>query len=189
MGATEYLNKTEAAAYLGCTPKTLYRYRAAGKLESIERINASNRKEIAYPLTQLEAIKGKNGTVAHNPSVDSPFSEPEAKSMEFQGQQSMEVQRQRPIKLSSIVQAEPFSPAILATIDKLTAYFDAARKTGPTLPIDRKLTLTIREAAEYAGVSQRFLKDLVRASAIIAIKDGRRTRISRGALEAYFSVL
>ena len=196
--STEYLNKTEAAAYLDCTPKTLDRYRAAGKLESIERVNASNRKEIAYPLAQLEQLKEKNG-ITHNPTVEPAGRSGVFDCMPVSYTGAMEAKPNGRVKpepsLSTVVSANRAQAfELLRTIvDSVAVQIADHELSKPrpaaAIPLDRKLALTIKEAAEYAGVSQVFIRDAIRNGRVVSIKDGRRVRIQRWGLEKYIHAL
>jgi excisionase family DNA binding protein len=55
---------------------------------------------------------------------------------------------------------------------------------APMVPIDRRVFLTIAEAAEFTGLPASFLRRLIADSTLKAFRTGRAWRIPRAELEA-----
>lgn len=80
-----------------------------------------------------------------------------------------------------------FVPASAPVLDRLLVLLEALTPNEhPRVPIERKLLLTLPEAAAYSGLSEVKLNEAVRAGKLHARKNlGKGYRIKRSDIEAY----
>jgi excisionase family DNA binding protein len=89
--------------------------------------------------------------------------------------------RQRP-GLQTITVYDP------AELDRLQAQIKTANAeptAPPSVPLDKKSWLTLREAAALSGLSTAFLKRSIDAGDLPALRDGRRWKINRFLLQCW----
>jgi excisionase family DNA binding protein len=67
--------------------------------------------------------------------------------------------------------------------------FIQSKLPGSPVPIERRLFLTIAEAAEFGGLPMAFLRQLIASGKLKALKTGAGWRISRVALEGLSGTL
>ncbi len=146
---SKWLTTAETCVALGMSPRTLQRLTAAGKgPECRERPRWGKKAEPVYnpkDVAELRAASAARPPVALPPEVDLPETSTE---------------------LSIPGQMPPQMALALELVERVSK---AMRPdAGKTL----KPWLTIKEAAEYTGLSQAYLRRLISEGKLSAVKDG-----------------
>lgn len=162
----EWITKAHAAAILDCDERTIERRARAGRI-------ASRAKPGRPTLYRAEDVEGlRLGTP---PEVRTGILEP-LPSVNGNGHGAIAALRPPP---------PTFEDAVVALLQRVDRVFATGATgpthtpTGPTLPT---LFLTVSEASAVSGLSQAYLRRLIREGLLIAIRD-RGWKIRRRDLE------
>jgi len=81
-------------------------------------------------------------------------------------------------------------PASASVIERLLVLLEGLTPNDPKVAVEKKLLLTLAEAAVYSGLSEQKLNEAIRAGELKARKDlGRGHRIKREDVESYIESL
>jgi excisionase family DNA binding protein len=192
------MNKTEAAEFLGVSPRAVERYVSAGKLAGrYER--GKTGQVLAFDETELQRFKDElNAPVARGTVADaSPGARPDSeRQAATQGTTTLTTARSatapdnpdskalarldRPLPVDSV--------ALVRAVYALATMADKPRQ-APTVPVENKLLLKLDEAAALTGLSRATLRQAIDAKQLKAKQIGRAWRIKRADLEKYVSGL
>jgi excisionase family DNA binding protein len=152
----DWLTKAEAAQALQCAEKTIERLAAKGEIHQAFRPVPGRRPVAVFHPKDIEKLKPKNVAV--------PF-----------------VLSQSEAGPNGAAETQALVPVGKAPADLLAALASALGK--PTaLSVDKKLFLTIREAAEYSGLPKSYLRKLLKEGSLPSLRAGGY-RIKRSDLE------
>lgn len=159
------MNKKQAAEFLGLSVKSLERYTAQKRI-TVSYIKGSHGKEADYNQEELERLKIE---IATNSLPDV------APAME-----------QLP---TSLVTTKPTSPTILSEDGniKLISLLETIVKhqVKASVSTGEKLTLSLLEAAQLAGLSRGYLRKAIETGELKAAKRGKGWNIKRSDLEMW----
>jgi excisionase family DNA binding protein len=156
------VNKKEAAEYLSVSERAIERYTAKGKLN------------VTYE-------KGRTGTIAIYDEAElnklkAEMENPSALARSNSHDTGDKLARVTPSGLSL---AQAIGQAIGEHLPKQNGY----------VPVESKLTLTLKEAASLSGLSRSFLVGAIHNKKLKAAKRGRGWNIKRGDLDVYVKAL
>lgn len=106
----------------------------------------------------------------------------------------VEVEKQR-AEVPVMVQSQLHKPQALLPVavdaqQAVQSLVDALKEmVVSSLPLPNKLTLTLKEASQLSGLTQKKLQEALEAGTLTIIRDGRRKRISRKQLEEWVETL
>ena len=91
---------------------------------------------------------------------------------------------------TSVALARVTEPAVVATRALETAFLAFLQsKTAAQVPVERRIFLTIAEAAEFSGLPAVFLRRLIASGKLKALRTGAGWRVSRAGLEGLSETL
>ncbi len=157
------MNKTEAAQFLGVSPRTLQRLSQQGKI-GVAYKNSKTGAEADYDEEELRRYLEQQSSIIYKPATQAP-----------QTSQAL-----------ATIQPE----ALALRDERLITALEALQPTKkPTVPVESKLTLSILEAAALAGLSRAHLLKAIKAKKLKAQKLGRGWRCKREDLNNYVQKL
>lgn len=158
----QWLSLSETAAALGKSPKTIEAMVTKNQIKSTTVPRTGRKPERVYEAADVDRLaKEAEARAARSPAV-----------------------RKEPAPKETILALAPKAQSSLEKIlERLTAPPPLA------VPVDRKLWLSLKEAAAYSGLSQSHLAELREQGKLDVIERGSgrgvRRRISRKSLEAF----
>ena len=166
------LTKTEAANVLGLSERAVARHAAAGRLGHPEyHPLPGGGSRVYYSAESVEQLKA---SLAAGTGSD----------VAIEG-----TQRGRALRTVHAPGPIPDQWAVVLA-EAIASAIGKARETEiARVPLDRKLTLTIAEAADLSGLPKAHIKRAVRGKKLRAVKVGGQWRIERGRLRAYVRAL
>jgi excisionase family DNA binding protein len=167
-----FVNKQEAAAYLGVSVRALQRYSAQGKL-SVTYTRGSRGQVAQFDEAELKNLKERleQPTYPQRPMLAPPSYD------------KRDLQAVIPVTDSQLVTA--------SIGDRLIAAIEALKPDGhqPIIGLENKLTLKLSEAATISGLSRSYLVAAIHSKKLKAAKRGRGWNIKRTDLDSYIKKL
>jgi excisionase family DNA binding protein len=161
------MNKKEAAAYLGCSERTIERHVKAGILSCTYEKGETS--DIAvFQQSDLDKIKFKTKVVT-------PAYEQIAEPRQTATLDENEL---------TIYHDEPVGVVEVGDISKLSAMVELLL-VGQQLKASDKLVLTVDECHQLTGFPREMLKEAIASGQLPAKKIGRSWRVKRSCLNAY----
>lgn len=154
------MNKKQAAEYLSVSERAIERYTAKGKLH------------VTYE-------KGKTGTIAIYDEAELKTLKSEMKNPPAPQRSTDSSDKLMRVTQSGLALAQAIGQAIGEQLPKPNGH----------VPIESKLTLTLKEAASLSGLSRSFLVGAIHNKKLKAAKRGRGWNIKRADLDSYVSKL
>ncbi len=163
------MNKKEAAEYLGVSTRAIERYTQKGKL-GVKYSGGKTRPLAIYDKEELE-------TTIHKPVIESAPTTPTNLAA-------------RDVGLSGLVEKiiTPLSSQ-LASLTEAIQSLKTLPHTQPTVPIENKLLLTLREVQALTGLSRETLREAIQFNQLKAKIVGKAWRVKRSDLEDYIENL
>jgi excisionase family DNA binding protein len=165
------MNKEEAAEFLGVKPRTIERYTQLNKLTPTYQ--KGKRGQVAvYDQAQLEKLKAElsQPIYPHRPVVEDGSSDSQALA-----------------PTNTVTDFARFVEAVGASIGSQLIQAQSIHRSIADLAA--KLTLTLNEASQLAGLSRNFLLEAIHDKKLKAAKRGRGWNIKRVDLDAYVAKL
>ncbi len=169
---SEFMNKQQAAEFLGVSVRALERYVQQGRI-GVKYEKGKTRSTANFDQAELEEFRAELNQSTIKPAIES---------------------RQTPTE----PQPESDKPALytgeiaefgdINVIDKLSSIIEgllARGETQPSVPIADKLLLTVPEAQALTGLSKDVLRDAINQGSLKAKMIGRSWRIKRSDLEVF----
>jgi excisionase family DNA binding protein len=177
------LTEQQACKLLQVTPETLKVYVANRRL-CATRIRTMRGLVVSYDETEVEALKRELQENEEYFREQFEQSKSSSKSVEAEPvdveTDSADAKRTN----SSVPASAPVIERLLLLLEGLTP------SDHPKVAIEKKLLLTLAEAAAYSGLSEGKLNEAIRAGKLTARKDlGRGHRIKRSDIERYIESL
>jgi excisionase family DNA binding protein len=177
------LNEQQACKLLQVTAATLNLYVAKGRL-NVTRTRTIRGRVVSYSRAEVEALRRElqeeeeyinkryGRAKSSSKTVEAELIDVEGDSIRAQGTAS-------------------FVPASAPVIERLILLLERLTPGDhPAVAIEKKLLLTLGEAAAYSGLSEVKLNEAVRAGKLNARKDlGKGYRIKRSDIERYINSL
>ena len=172
----EKMNKKEAAEYLGVSTRAIERYTQKGKL-GVKYSGGKTRPLAVYDKEELDRLKEELETTIHKPVIESAPTTPTNLAV-------------RDVGLSGLVEKiiTPLSSQ-LASLTEAIHSFKTLPPTPPTVPIENKLLLTLREVQALTGLSRETLREAIQFNQLKAKIVGKAWRVKRSDLEDYIENL
>jgi excisionase family DNA binding protein len=170
------MNKQEAADYLGVSTRAIERYTQKGKL-SVRYEGGKTRPVAVYDLEELDKLKEELKTTTYKPAI-AP-SDPTPTELAT-----------TPVGLSGLV--EKFIETLSGQLQQLTEAIQSFKTLSthqPTVGIENKLLLTLREVQALTGLSRETLREAIASDQLKAQIVGKAWRIKRKDLEEYIENL
>jgi len=175
------MNKTEAAEYLGVSPRAVERYVSAGKLPaSYER--GKTGKVLAIDETDLAAFKAELESPETRPTTPDKTRQIPAKRQEPTGATTTALAR-----LDD--GAESYSATALQLWQALSQLAPDNARQVATVPVESKLLLTLDEARALTGLSRDALRAAIEAKKLKGKIIGRGFKVKRADLDTYIDKL
>ena len=170
------MNKKEAAEYLGVSTRAIERYTQKGKL-GVKYSGGKTRPIAIYDQEELDRLKEELETTIHKPVIESAPTTPTNLTV-------------RDVGLSGLVEKiiTPLSSQ-LASLTEAIQSFKTLPPTRPTVPIENKLLLTLREVQALTGLSRETLREAIQFNQLKAKIVGKAWRVKRSDLEDYIENL
>ena len=169
------MNKQEAADYLGVSTRAIERYTQKGKL-SVSYEGGKTRPIAVYDEQELSQLKEELGTTVHKPAVV------DANSLTTTSLDNS------PVGLSELIfQLKQITEMISSFKENLLLEGDPQKITA-TVPIDKKLVLTLKEAQALTGFSRERLRKAIKEGQLKGKIVGNGWKIKRSDLDAYIEV-
>lgn len=171
-GSPIMLTKQQAAEFLGVTVRTLERYTKEGKIGGRYE-KGKTRSVLVYDESELEAFKLLVETTTYKPAVD--HTPTNTDNSDLAVSRLGENQLQLPL---------------LQGLSELIEVIKSNQSSNPlTVPIDRKLTLSLSEASLLSGLSRSRLRIAIKDGQLIGQIIGKGFRVKRADLEDYINRL
>ena len=170
------LSKPEAAKYLGISTRALERYTQQGKI-GVKYVKGTRGKQARYQQSDLERLKEELDTTVHKPTVEVTSPTPTTPLIKDVG-------------LTTLLE-KIFTPlsSQLAALTEAVQNLKTPSTTKPTVAIENKLLLTLREVQALTGLSREVLREAIEQKQLKAKIIGKAWRITRGDLEDYIENL
>lgn len=159
----ESMTKKEAAAFLGVSERAVNRYITRGRLSVTYRKKEGGSQEAVFDPDEVAVLKTQIDTPKPPPSKSEALTAPDSGKM-VKGDKGVNLQ------------------AFLSAVAEATT-------TPRAVPIEAKLTLTLRDASKLSGLSRGYLLEAIKGKKLKAAKRGRGWNIKRADLEAWVSKL
>ena len=158
------MNKKQAAEYLSVSERAIERYTAKGKLT------------VRYD-------KGKTGTVAI-------YDDAQVKQLKAEmDNPPVPARSNGHDKGDKLMRVTPSGLSLVQAIGAAIGEHIGAKSNGHSVPVESKLTLTLKEAATLSGLSRSWLVGAIHANKLKAAKRGRGWNIKRKDLDLYINKL
>lgn len=158
---SDWLTKQQVSDALSVSEKTIERYVKAKKLRTRTRREKGQRPVLVYdPAMVQQLIQERNDANADADIIDIPL----------------------PLPAPVDSKDKPLGPSLPPQLAMLVAAIETSRTA--TVAIDKKLFLTPHEAALFSGLPESYLRRLISAGKLKAMKTGSGWRIPRAAIEA-----
>jgi excisionase family DNA binding protein len=164
------VNKTEAAAYLGKSPRTLNTYLASGRL-TVRYIKGKTSDQADFDEADLQRLKAELDTLL----TPTPLEVAESVATMTEAKTETALARLR-------------QPSVNLAASDLNLLMEELLKSRG-VPLESKLTLSLPEASQLSGISLRFIRDAIKQGELPSIHIGRSHRIVTRELEAWVSKL
>ena len=165
------MNKQEAADYLGVSTRAIERYTQKGKL-SVKYEGGKTRPIAVYDEEELSQLKEELNSTSYKPAIvestpatTTPSDTPSAGLSELISQLK---------EMTEVISSFKFLPQE-----------SSAQKTPPTVPIDKKLVLTLREVQALTGFSREGLRKAIKEGQLKGKIIGQGWKIKRSDLDDY----
>ena len=171
-----FMNKQQAAEFLGVSVRALERYVQQGRI-SVKYEKGKTRSTANFDSSELEAFRAE---------LNQPTIKPAIESRQTPTEQQPELDK--PV----LYAGEIAEFGDIGVIDKLSSIIEgllARGETQPSVPIADKLLLTVSEAQALTGLSKDVLRDAIQEGSLKAKVIGRSWRIKRRDLEQYVASL
>ncbi len=180
------MNKTEAAEFLGVSPRAVERYASSNRLASYY-VRGKTGKVLAFDVDELERFKAELDTpqVRDTPEPDDARQKAIQAVIDPTSTQPTSSALSRRGGSSSGLNAEVMST--LQALAQLAS--DNARQAAPTVPTEAKLLLTLDEARALTGLSRSTLRAAIEASQLKGKLVGRGFKVKRTDLDLYIDKL
>ena len=185
-----FMNKKEAANFLGVSVRALERYVQQGRI-SVRYEKGKTRPTANFDPVELETFKAELNQPSYKPAVNSRQntlnSEPRQIATDIQPE----------VDKALVYPGDPRSTTVgeigeISVVDKLAGIIEgllAKTETQPGVPIADKLLLTLPEAQALTGLSKGFLRDAINSGELKAKIIGRSWRVKRSDLNDYIKSL
>jgi excisionase family DNA binding protein len=177
------LTEQQACKLLQVTPATLNLYVANRRL-SVNRTRTIRGLMVSYDETELKALRRE--LQEDEEYVRKRFGQAKSSSKTVEAELvDVEVDATDAKGTNSSV------PASVPVIERLLLLLESLTPSDhPKVAIEKKLLLTLAEAAVYSGLSEVKLNEAIRAGKLTARKDlGRGYRVKRSDIESYIKSL
>jgi len=167
------MTKQEAAGYLGVSVRTLENYVAKGRLV-LAYLPGKTRSVADFKQADLDRLKASLALAEHRPAVEPPESRALARR-------------------ESHTMSQPPSAGAgeVSGLEAFARFVEAAKAAPDRPPLDRRLALTVKEAAAYSGYGESAIRAAVSAGKLKTSKLGPRGSlvVKRADLEAWVKKL
>ncbi|GFE72114.1 helix-turn-helix domain-containing protein [Chroococcus sp. FPU101] len=170
------MNKQEAADYLGVSTRAIERYTQKGKL-SVKYEGGKTRPVAVYDSEELDKLKEELKTTTYKPAIEAASPTPTELAT-------------TPVGLSGLV--EKFILPLSGQLQQLTEAIQSLKTLStakPTVGIENKLLLTLREVQALTGLSRETLREAIASHQLKAQIVGKAWRVKRKDLEEYIENL
>lgn len=188
-----YMNKQEAAKFLGVSVRALERYVQQGRI-SVKYEKGKTRPTANFEQAELEAFREELNQPTVKPAFESrqtATDESHQISSEDEYRQiATDQQQETGIAVQTLGEFTEFGE--IATVDKLASIIEgllSQDNNQPKVPVADKLLLTMAEAQTLTGLSREFLKDAIASGELKAKLIGKSWRIKRSDLDEYIDKL
>jgi len=170
------MNKQEAADYLGVSTRAIERYTQKGKL-SVKYEGGKTRPVAVYDPEELDKLKEELKTTTYKPAI--ALSDPTPTELAT-----------TPVGLSGLVEKFilPLSNQLQQLTEAITS-LKALPTNQPTVGIENKLLLTLKEVQALTGLSRETLKEGIASNQLKAQIVGKAWRVKKKDLEEYIENL
>ena len=170
------MNKQEAADYLGVSTRAIERYTQKGKL-SVKYKGGKTRPVAVYDSEELDKLKEELNTTTYKPAIEAPEETPTDLATTSVG-------------LSGLVETFilPLSNQLQQLTEAITS-LKALPTAKPTVGIENKLLLTLKEVQALTGLSRETLREGISSHQLKAQIVGKAWRVKRKDLEEYIENL
>lgn len=165
---SEWPTIKEAAAALQTSPRSIERRISAGEIETKKRSRPLRKPETVCNPADVQRLKP--------PAHVMPAEQARLNTRPAEQSDAGELVRTGP-------GTQERNPA-LSALDLLVG-LGATMAAKNESRASHKRWLTVAEASDSSGLSERFLRGLIRSNGIAAVKDGRTWKIGRDALEEW----
>ena len=163
------MTKTEASHALGVSERAIRRYAASGKLSVSYKKNPQGSYEAVYDADEVTTLCER---FRHPPP-------PKVKLKTIK-------KRGRPPKNEALELRDKAGSEIGSALLRIA---ESATTTRGDVPIEAKLTLTLKDASKLAGLSKGYLLLAIKSRKLKASKRGRGWNLKRDDLEAWVKKL
>ena len=165
------LSKPEASEYLGISTRALERYTQQGKI-GVKYVKGTRGKQARYQQSDLDRLKEELDTTVHKPTIE------------------VTMPLIKDAGLTTLLEKifTPLSSQIAALTEAVQS-LEAPPPTKPTVAIENKLLLTLKEVQALTGLSREILREAIEQKQLKAKIIGKAWRITRGDLEDYIENL
>lgn len=169
------MNKKEAADYLGVSTRAIERYTQKGKL-SVKYEGGKTRPVAIYDSSELDKLKEELETTIYKPAI-APAESTSTNLAETDVGVSW---------LEKIV--TPISSQLASLVEAIQN-LQTLPTAKPTVPIENKLLLTLKEVQALTGLSREILREAIAQGQLKAQIIGKAWRVKRKDLEDYIENL
>lgn len=182
------MNKQEAANFLGVGVRTLERWASEkDKLGYSLKKNENNRDYVDYNDDDLKRLKQEMQNEVIIPRTEKDGSSFLAIGGEGYGEEGLYERFDKLIGVLGAIESALQSVSLPVLVEAIAHSSQAAQNRK--LPIDKLLTLSLKEASKLSCVSYNQLNKDVKSGKLNVIKIGRGRRVRRQDLETYVNSL
>jgi excisionase family DNA binding protein len=174
------MNKKEAAAGLGITPRTLERHMSGGRIAYAMRKGKTG-EEAFFDAAEVARFGAELRGVTHAPTVvksEAPTSSDQPRQPDV-ASPSQELERR--------ADRERILTIVSALMDASQGAQRPVKAISSTVDLAQKLTLTLPEAAALSGLSANHLREAIKAGKLTGKIIGKAYKLRPDDLRAYVS--
>lgn len=183
--AAATVTKAEAAAMLGCTPKSVERYAAAGKLTKFEN-QGPRRNEVRYLESDVLKLKEEQGTASASPRLVRATDSDRQPGAQLATREAFAPILEALVTQRAIVERQA---EIIDGLIGAKALPTGTKTDSAAVSVSEKPLLTLDEARQLTGLSRNHLLEAINGKKLKARIIGRAWRVKRADLDAYVAKL